>query len=108
MFRMRVLAAASARCARSAPPVMLPASITWRNRLRSVRSKRTDGFPSDSAKQTYAQYLLSAKSPRVIFAIDESSSAERGALPRAATLVTNASAREDGEEQWPKSRHPLS
>src|SRR5262249_19087302 len=40
MLRMRVLAAASARCARVAPPVMLPASTTWRNRLRSVRSKR--------------------------------------------------------------------
>ena len=35
MWRMRVLAAASARCARSAPCVMLPASTTWRNRLRS-------------------------------------------------------------------------
>ena len=29
-------------CARSAPCVMLPASTTWRNRLRSVRSKRMD------------------------------------------------------------------
>jgi hypothetical protein len=37
---MRVEAAASARFARSAPWVMLPASTTWRNRLRSVRSKR--------------------------------------------------------------------
>src|SRR5262249_16018321 len=65
-------------------------------------------LPSDSAKQTYVKYLLSAKSRRVIFAIDESSTAWRGGLPRAVTLVTNASAREDGVEQWPKSRHPLS
>ena len=42
MRRMRVLAAASARCARSAPCVMLPASTTWRNRLKSARSKRTE------------------------------------------------------------------
>src|SRR5215471_17873247 len=40
MLRMRVEAAASAKCARSAPWVMLPASTTWRNRLRSARSKR--------------------------------------------------------------------
>ena len=40
MLRMRVEAAASARLARSAPCVMLPASTTWRNRLRSARSKR--------------------------------------------------------------------
>ena len=38
-------AAASARCARPAPWVMLPASTTWRNRLRSVRSKRMALFP---------------------------------------------------------------
>src|SRR5882672_2298296 len=37
---MRVEAAASARFARSAPWVMLPASTIWRNRLRSVKSKR--------------------------------------------------------------------
>src|SRR6266481_4138772 len=41
MSRMRVLAAAIARCMRSAPWVMLPASTTWRNSLRSVRSNRT-------------------------------------------------------------------
>src|SRR5580658_5128072 len=39
MVRIRVLAAASARCTRSAPRVMLPASTTWRNRRRSTRSK---------------------------------------------------------------------
>jgi molybdenum-dependent DNA-binding transcriptional regulator ModE len=38
--RMRVLAAATARCMRSAPAVMLPASTTCRNSFRSVRSKR--------------------------------------------------------------------
>ena len=35
----RVEAAASARWARSAPCVMLPASTIWRNRLRSTKSK---------------------------------------------------------------------
>src|SRR5215207_347085 len=40
MLRIRVEAAASARWARPAPWVMLPASATWRNRLRSARSKR--------------------------------------------------------------------
>src|SRR5690348_11655326 len=44
MLRMRVEAAASAKCARSAPWVMEPASATWRNRLRSVRSKRMADF----------------------------------------------------------------
>ena len=38
--KLAVEAAAKARCARSAPWVMLPASTTWRNRLRSTRSKR--------------------------------------------------------------------
>ena len=41
ILRMRVEAAASARFERCAPWVMLPASTTWRNRLRSARSKRT-------------------------------------------------------------------
>src|SRR5215831_1437239 len=40
MSRMRVLAAAMARCMRPAPWVMLPASTTCRKSLRSVRSKR--------------------------------------------------------------------
>src|SRR5271165_2180168 len=44
MLRMRVEAAASARCARSAPPVILPASTTCRNRLRSLKSKRMASF----------------------------------------------------------------
>ncbi len=39
MLRMRWLAAASARFARFAPWVIDPASTTWRNRLRSTRSK---------------------------------------------------------------------
>src|SRR5262249_47905952 len=96
-----VEAAASARCARSAPPVMLPASTTWRNRLRSVRSKRIEHFPvkagagfpqktraycqsawpSNSTKENYAKYLLSAKSRVAIFAIDEAILVGTGALP---------------------------
>ena len=42
ILRMRVEAAASARLARAAPWVMLPASTMWRNRLRSVKSKRIE------------------------------------------------------------------
>ncbi len=38
--RIRALAAANAKWARSAPAVMLPASTTCRNRRRSVMSKR--------------------------------------------------------------------
>src|SRR5258707_14769363 len=44
MLRMRVLAAATARCMRSAPCVMLPASTTCRNSLRSIRSNRIAAF----------------------------------------------------------------
>src|SRR5215468_5914960 len=80
MLRMRVEAAASARCARSAPPVMLPASTTWRKRLRSVRSNRMGPclgrlLPSDLTKENYAKYLLCARSLRHIFAVDEAISA---------------------------------
>src|SRR5215472_18086831 len=39
-LRMRVLAAPSARCARAAPCVMLPASTTSRNRFRSIKVNR--------------------------------------------------------------------
>src|SRR3954464_10594105 len=46
MLRMRVEAAPSARFERAAPWVMLPASTTCRNRLKSVRSKRMRGFRS--------------------------------------------------------------
>src|SRR5262245_13529062 len=48
------------------------------------------GLPSNSAKEHYADCLLSAKCARAIFAIDESSTARGGGLRRAATLVTNA------------------
>src|SRR6266700_8455155 len=44
MLRTRVEAAASARWARSAPCVMLPASTIWRNRLRSTKSKCIGGI----------------------------------------------------------------
>src|SRR5690606_14126448 len=40
ILRIRVLAAATAKCIRSAPAVMLPASTTFRNSLRSMKSKR--------------------------------------------------------------------
>ena len=40
MLRIRVLAAATARCMRSAPAVMLPASTMCTKSLRSIRSKR--------------------------------------------------------------------
>ena len=50
MLRMRVEAAASARYASSAPPVMLPASTTWRNRLRSARSNRMLSFGFDEGR----------------------------------------------------------
>ncbi len=52
MLRMRVLAAAIARCIRSAPCVMLPASTTCRNSRKSLRSKRIAGraFGSGEAR----------------------------------------------------------
>src|SRR5437016_2938201 len=58
MLRMRVLAAASARCARSAPRVMLPASTTWRNRLKSARSKRIDGSSFAFSEGNLRQRLI--------------------------------------------------
>ena len=68
MLRMRVEAAASARFARAAPWVMLPASTTCRNRLRSgisnrkfsgsLRSPSDCGAPSEMAKAAYSKSLL--------------------------------------------------
>src|SRR5439155_21981817 len=58
MLRRRVLAAATARCMRPAPWVMLPASTTCRNSLRSVRSKRIIPVPSHLTKRGYASYRL--------------------------------------------------
>src|SRR5690606_13418532 len=50
MLRIRVLAAATARCIRSAPAVMLPASTTLRKSLRSIRSKRMSRIVRDGQR----------------------------------------------------------
>src|SRR5947207_12704584 len=70
MLRMRVEAAASARCARSAPCVMLPASTTWRNKLRSARSKCI-ALPSYPTKVRYAKCSLKATFLEAIFVAGE-------------------------------------
>src|SRR5262249_2498182 len=80
MLRIRVLAAAKARCARSAPWVILPASTTSRNRLRSTRSKRTVlalSLPSFLAKLSYAKYLLWSSFGHLPFVLDEERSRPR-------------------------------
>src|SRR5258708_16872147 len=67
-----------------------------RDCLRIQRSKATlNTYCPPSPRASYSP-LAKAAPPK------------RHGLPRAATLVTNESAREHGEEQWPKSRHPLS
>src|SRR5579862_2729912 len=68
---MRVEAAASAKCARSAPWVMLPASTTWRNRLRSARSKRKR-LPSYLTKPDYAECQLRLGISMLIFRVRRS------------------------------------
>jgi hypothetical protein len=45
-------------------------------------------LPSNSTKESYAKYLLSAKCLGAIFAVDESYAAGGGGLRRAPTLVT--------------------
>src|SRR5262245_6810877 len=67
IWRMRVEAAARARWARSAPWVMLPASTTWRNRLKSARSKRTARLPSCLTKEDYANHALRSMFPGAMF-----------------------------------------
>src|SRR5207248_11086732 len=117
---MRVEAAARARWARSAPAVMLPASTTWRNRLRSVRSNRMLRA-SRFTKESYAKNLLCASWPGAIFAIDEGVQGrrwpgvrrppararqprwKRHGLRRAATLVRNGCTR--SAAQLERQRH---
>ena len=65
ILRMRVEAAASARLERSAPWVMLPASTMWRNRLRSVKSKRMGRYllilRRQATQNTYCKAIFRVK-----------------------------------------------
>src|SRR5712691_8316417 len=73
MLRTRVEAAVSARWARSAPCVMLPASTIWRKRLRSTKSKcMAEPFAVHEGRVrkilivsgTFTSYFVSREAPR--------------------------------------------
>ena len=87
MLRMRVEAAASARWARSAPWVMVPASTTWRNRLRSARVE-AHGQPSCFAKEDYRKSALLGHYLSPMFRLRRSNSDAVSAGRRAAFVGT--------------------